>query len=225
MFSSGVDYLDTANYEPKDEAKFEYSWQWAYQDKFKQLALWRCWAVVLIRCAMFTPPMRQALLRRNSLFRYCRLQRRPRTTFATNFGGNQIPRNYPARSLFRKWRGKKPIRSVCVKTPTAKHWRTASYRCITKNWNPLLNTSLPQTRPFLDDVWRRLFKSFTCFRRHWHDIHRASRFQDNKLFRWSSLKPCYPIPVLCEIFRHDAIDTYITGVKDGQEKPSLFTAT
>ena len=32
---TGVHYLDTANYEPKDEAKFEYSWQWAYQDKFK----------------------------------------------------------------------------------------------------------------------------------------------------------------------------------------------
>lgn len=35
----GVNYLDTANYEPKDEAKFEYSWQWAYQDKFKQAGL------------------------------------------------------------------------------------------------------------------------------------------------------------------------------------------
>lgn len=35
----GVDYLDTANYEPKDEAKFEYSWQWAYQDKFKEKGL------------------------------------------------------------------------------------------------------------------------------------------------------------------------------------------
>ena len=32
----GVNYLDTANYEPKDEAHFEYSWQWAYQDKFKE---------------------------------------------------------------------------------------------------------------------------------------------------------------------------------------------
>lgn len=30
----GVDYLDTANYEPIDEAKFEYSWQWAYQDRY-----------------------------------------------------------------------------------------------------------------------------------------------------------------------------------------------
>ena len=34
--ATGTDYLDTANYEPKDEAKFEYSWQWAYQDRFKQ---------------------------------------------------------------------------------------------------------------------------------------------------------------------------------------------
>ncbi len=35
----GVNYLDTANYEPVDEAKFEYSWQWAYQDKFKEAGL------------------------------------------------------------------------------------------------------------------------------------------------------------------------------------------
>lgn len=36
---AGVHYLDTANYEPKDEAKFEYSWQWAYQDRFKEKGL------------------------------------------------------------------------------------------------------------------------------------------------------------------------------------------
>ena len=36
---TGVNYLDTANYEPLDTAKFEYKWQWAYQDKFKQAGL------------------------------------------------------------------------------------------------------------------------------------------------------------------------------------------
>ena len=36
---AGVNYLDTANYEPKEEAHFEYSWQWAYQEKFKQAGL------------------------------------------------------------------------------------------------------------------------------------------------------------------------------------------
>ena len=35
----GVNYLDTANYEPKDEAHFEYSWQWAYRDRFKKAGL------------------------------------------------------------------------------------------------------------------------------------------------------------------------------------------
>jgi len=37
--AAGVNYMDTANYEPRDEAHFEYSWQWAYQDKFKQAGL------------------------------------------------------------------------------------------------------------------------------------------------------------------------------------------
>jgi saccharopine dehydrogenase (NAD+, L-lysine forming) len=36
---AGVNYLDTANYEPKDVAKFEYSWQWAYQERFKKASL------------------------------------------------------------------------------------------------------------------------------------------------------------------------------------------
>jgi saccharopine dehydrogenase (NAD+, L-lysine-forming) len=36
---TGVHYLDTANYEPVDEAKFEYSWQWAYQDRFREAGL------------------------------------------------------------------------------------------------------------------------------------------------------------------------------------------
>jgi saccharopine dehydrogenase (NAD+, L-lysine-forming) len=33
--AAGVDYLDTANYEPPDEAKFEYKWQWAYQQRYE----------------------------------------------------------------------------------------------------------------------------------------------------------------------------------------------
>ncbi|MFU8855845.1 MAG: saccharopine dehydrogenase C-terminal domain-containing protein [Deferrisomatales bacterium] len=36
---TGVDYLDTANYEPRDTAKFEYSWQWAYHDRFREKGL------------------------------------------------------------------------------------------------------------------------------------------------------------------------------------------
>ena len=35
----GCSYLDTANYEPKDEAHFEYSWQWAYRERFEKAGL------------------------------------------------------------------------------------------------------------------------------------------------------------------------------------------
>ncbi|MDK2957225.1 MAG: saccharopine dehydrogenase L-lysine forming [Desulfovibrionales bacterium] len=33
---TGVDYLDTANYEPPDEARFCYQWQWEYHERFKE---------------------------------------------------------------------------------------------------------------------------------------------------------------------------------------------
>ena len=37
--AAGVSYLDTANYEPPDEAHFEYSWQWAYRERFEKAGL------------------------------------------------------------------------------------------------------------------------------------------------------------------------------------------
>jgi saccharopine dehydrogenase (NAD+, L-lysine-forming) len=37
--AAGIDYLDTANYEPPDVAKFEYKWQWAYRDRFRERGL------------------------------------------------------------------------------------------------------------------------------------------------------------------------------------------
>ncbi len=36
---TGVHYLDTANYEPKDVAKFEYKWQWEYHDRFNEAGI------------------------------------------------------------------------------------------------------------------------------------------------------------------------------------------
>jgi saccharopine dehydrogenase (NAD+, L-lysine forming) len=37
--ATGVAYLDTANYEPLDEAKFEYSWQWAYRERYRKAGI------------------------------------------------------------------------------------------------------------------------------------------------------------------------------------------
>ncbi|MDF1751896.1 MAG: saccharopine dehydrogenase family protein [Verrucomicrobiales bacterium] len=36
---TGVHYLDTANYEPRDNPKFEYHWQWAYHERFEKAGL------------------------------------------------------------------------------------------------------------------------------------------------------------------------------------------
>ena len=34
--AAGVHYIDTANYEPEDTAKFEYKWQWEYRERFEK---------------------------------------------------------------------------------------------------------------------------------------------------------------------------------------------
>jgi len=46
-----TNYMDTANYEPRDKAKFEYSWQWAYHDRFKEAGI-----MALLGCG-FDPGM------------------------------------------------------------------------------------------------------------------------------------------------------------------------
>jgi saccharopine dehydrogenase (NAD+, L-lysine forming) len=51
---TGIHYMDTANYEPKDVAKFEYSWQWAYKEKFEKAGL-----MALLGCG-FDPGVTQA---------------------------------------------------------------------------------------------------------------------------------------------------------------------
>src|SRR5574344_636438 len=37
--ATGKHYIDTANYEPEDTAKFEYKWQWAYRQKFEEAGI------------------------------------------------------------------------------------------------------------------------------------------------------------------------------------------
>lgn len=36
---TGVHYVDTANYEPEDTAKFDYKWQWAYREKYEKAGI------------------------------------------------------------------------------------------------------------------------------------------------------------------------------------------
>ena len=73
---AGVNYLDTANYEPKDVAHFEYSWQWAYKKTFRGCRVDR-----YLRLRLRSGGKRyihgirsQASFRRNPVLGYRRLQ-------------------------------------------------------------------------------------------------------------------------------------------------------
>lgn len=63
---AGASYLDTANYEPRDQAKFEYGWQWAFHERFEAAGL-----MALLGCgfdpgvtSVFTGHIRKHLLDR-----------------------------------------------------------------------------------------------------------------------------------------------------------------
>jgi saccharopine dehydrogenase (NAD+, L-lysine-forming) len=65
---TGVAYLDTANYEPLEEAKYEYSWQWAYKDRFKKAGITAILVAVLTReLHRFILLMLQNIILMNSL--------------------------------------------------------------------------------------------------------------------------------------------------------------
>ena len=99
----GCNYMDTANYEPKDEAHFEYSWQWAYKDKFeKSWSLRYPWLRLRPRCFGHFYCIRcQASLRRDRGSRHRRLQCRQSPQGFRNQlqPRNQHPRDYPERSV------------------------------------------------------------------------------------------------------------------------------
>ncbi len=61
--ATGVHYLDTANYEPRDEAKFEYHWQWAYQEKIQRSGFnGLAWLGFDRASPMCLPPMRKNII-------------------------------------------------------------------------------------------------------------------------------------------------------------------
>lgn len=88
-------YMDTANYEPEDTAKFEYKWQWEYKERFEKAGITALLgsgfdpgvtACIFRLCA-------ETLFRRNRIYRYSGLQRRgSRLSFRNQLQpGNQYP--------------------------------------------------------------------------------------------------------------------------------------
>jgi len=63
----GVDYLDTASYEPPERPVFEYSWQWKYHDRFKEAGL-----MALLSCG-FDPGVTNAFVAHARKHRFDRI--------------------------------------------------------------------------------------------------------------------------------------------------------
>ena len=104
---TGVDYLDTANYEPKEEAKFEYSWQWAYHDRFKAKGI-----MALLGCG-FDPGVTSIFTARAAKHFFDEIHYLDIVdcnggdhgkAFATNFNPEiNIRGNHPEGKVLRKW--------------------------------------------------------------------------------------------------------------------------
>ena len=101
--ATGVDYLDTANYEPPDVAKFEYKWQWAYQERFEKAGL------MALLGSGFDPGVTNVFCAWAQKHHFDEIHELDIIDcnagdhgqhFATNFNpGDQYPRDHPARPL------------------------------------------------------------------------------------------------------------------------------
>ena len=139
---AGCDYMDTANYEPKDVAKFEYSWQWAYQETFRKSRPLRAARLRLRprRDQCFHRLGAQAPFRRDPHARHHRRERRqPRQGLRHQFQpGNQHPRGHRRVPPFRKRRVRRnPADVACTRRSPARTASapTKSTGCITRSWN------------------------------------------------------------------------------------------
>ena len=97
---AGVSYLDTANYEPPEEAHFEYSWQWAYRERFEKAGL-----TAILGCG-FDPASRRCSppMRRSTISTQSRHSTSSTATAATT--GILSRRTSTPRSTSARWRRK-----------------------------------------------------------------------------------------------------------------------
>ena len=112
----GVHYLDTANYEPKDEAHFEYSWQWAFRERFEQAGL-----TAILGCG-FDPGVSGVYTAYAAKHHFGEMQ--TLDIVDCNAGSHQLqprnqhPRDYPEGSLLGEWQ---VGRDRCAGNPQAPH--------------------------------------------------------------------------------------------------------
>ncbi len=234
---TGVDYLDTANYEPPDEAKFEYKWQWAYQDRFRERGI-----MALLGCG-FDPGVT------NIFCAYAQKQhfdeihtvdildcnaRRPRPSVRDQFQSrDQHPRDHRNEEDTGKMAsGKRSIRmsiSMDFDFPEGAALKTRLSAVSRGAGIASQAHQGPETHPLLDDLRRAIHHALAGAAKRRHDPHRPRRIrgaQDRA--RCKFLKAVLPDPGIAGRATTPARPVSAvssTGVKDGKRKSYSSTTS
>ena len=145
----GVSYLDTANYEPLDEAKYQYSWQWAYKKRFEDAGL-----TAILGCG-FDPGVTGVY-----------------TAYAAKHHFDEIQyldivdwRDYATGQILRRRGMERNRPAVGTQTVELSEYRTARILFDVSRRVGKLDEKLSdyQTGTFLDDVRTGIFDPFACY--------------------------------------------------------------
>ncbi|MBI2085510.1 MAG: saccharopine dehydrogenase family protein [Candidatus Aenigmarchaeota archaeon] len=226
---TGVNYIDTANYEPIDEAHFEYSWQWAYQDKFKNKG------IMAILGAGFDPGVSNMycayiLKKFYDKVRFIDIldanAGNHGHTFATNFNPEINIREVT--QIVRHWENGKWIETPAIIDPTSVHF-TFDYPIAGPKDSYLLYheelESLVKNMPGLERIrfWMTFSSNYLTHLRVMQNIGITRidevEFDGKKIVPIKFLKALLPNPasLATNYTGKTVIGCIITGVKDGKE--------
>lgn len=223
---TGVHYLDTANYEPKDEAKFEYSWQWAYHERFKEKG------IMALLGAGFDPGVTNVFTAYAAKHYFDEIHYLDIVdcnggdhgqAFATNFNPEINIREITQRGKFwenGEWHETDPI-SVREDLDYPNVGVRASYLLFHEELESLVKhfPTIKRAR-----FWMTFGEQYLTHLRVLENVGMTSiepiEFQGQKIVPLEFLKAVLPNPgSLAEGYTGmTCIGTYVTGIKDGQEK-------
>ncbi len=226
---TGVNYIDTANYEPIDEAHFEYSWQWAYQDKFKNKG------IMAILGAGFDPGVSNMycayiLKKFYDKIRFVDIldanAGNHGHTFATNFNPEINIREVT--QIVRHWENGKWVETPAIIDPKSIHF-TFNYPIAGPKDSYLLYheelESLVKNLPGLERIrfWMTFSENYLTHLRVMQNIGITRidevEFEGNKIVPIKFLKALLPNPasLATNYTGKTVIGCIVTGVKDGIE--------
>ncbi len=223
---TGVDYLDTANYEPKDVAKFEYSWQWAYHERFQEKG------IMALLGSGFDPGVTNVYTAYAAKHHFDEIHYLDIVdcnggdhgqAFATNFNPEINIREITQRGRYwenGEWKETDPI-SVRQDIDYQNIGVRASYLLFHEELESLVKhfPTLKRAR-----FWMTFGEAYLTHLRVLESVGMTSiepvEFQGQKIVPLEFLKAVLPNPgSLAEGYTgQTCIGTYITGIKDGKEK-------